>query len=204
MRTCSVNVASSTNAEKTMIPLASERAEPRMQQDRQNADQNPSTPLPTSPMNTRARGKLNGRKPQRPPQHRSSARRLASASAQKSAAMAKRDTKSACSASNPSDAIHEVVQVDRPDQREAKPSSARDCMRGPAAAAASAQASARQNQDRLRKQCAATRTAPPALMIVDPSRRRRPSPRSQEEAGRREMAAVPTARQPRTRPTRSR
>ena len=56
----SVQVASVTNAEHAMMPVAAAMRGVRICQITATATRKPSTPLPTSPMNTRARGKLNG------------------------------------------------------------------------------------------------------------------------------------------------
>src|SRR5574337_1698849 len=63
IRDSKVQLASATNADAATTPLHAAVYGEEFCQIMATAIKNPTLPLPTSPMNARARGKLNGRKP---------------------------------------------------------------------------------------------------------------------------------------------
>ena len=101
MRETSVQLASVTNAEQSTTPLASAVSGALICQSTATAIRRPSTPLPTSPMKMRARGKLNGRNPAAAAANTSISPACGSPTCRQSSA-SEASTKIACAARMPS------------------------------------------------------------------------------------------------------
>src|SRR5262252_8858261 len=101
MRETRLQLASVTKAEHAATPLSSATAPRLICRSTAMPISRPSAPLPTSPMNTRARGKLNGMN-------------AATGAAREGGQREKHEQR--LEREQAVDAVHEVVQVDRPDQ----------------------------------------------------------------------------------------